>query len=58
MRDFRLEEHELYMRARDFFSRTRQGSWGRAAVVKKLDDLQHKLLEERKARENQQETAK
>lgn len=38
------------MKARDFFSRTRRGSWPRSAVVKRLDAIQKEVLEMLKPR--------
>lgn len=42
-KEFNLDEHLFYMLARDYFRRTRQGSWTRSQVVARLEKIQDEV---------------
>lgn len=51
---FNLREHLFYIKVRGFFSRTRQGSWTRAQVVRKIEQFQDEVKAELAARQERQ----
>lgn len=44
---FNIDEHLFYMLARDFFSRTRQGTFTRSQVVQRLEKIQDEVKRRR-----------